>query len=235
MAAGRARPARLLAQIGEMLGYEIRGLACRMPAIAVLGRSPQGSPRMAAHPDGDRRLLHRLGHKLDAGEAVIPCRDTPGSRSVQSILKMSSHSSVMAPRAAYGTPSVSNSFSSQPTPTHKSCVRDSAHPARRTFWPARRGCIGHNNDRTAQLDGAGCWRPGSPTASAFPERARRRGWRTPRSRCRVIAWCRGGQHDVVTGKHRLEPQLLGALGKTTQSFRVGTAGCAKADLHGRAS
>jgi hypothetical protein len=29
--------------------------------------------------------------------------------------------------------------------------------------------------------------------------------------------------------------LLGALGKTAQAFRVGTAGCAKADLHGRAS
>jgi hypothetical protein len=70
---GRIAPGllRVLAQIGEMLGHESGGLACRMPAIAVRGRPPQGAPRMAAHPNGDRRLLHRLGQKLDAGEAVI--------------------------------------------------------------------------------------------------------------------------------------------------------------------
>src|SRR5262249_59688078 len=70
---------RVLAQRGEMLGHEIGGLACRMPAIAVRGCPTQGAPRMAAHPDRDRRLLHRLRPKLDAGGAVIPAGIPPAS------------------------------------------------------------------------------------------------------------------------------------------------------------
>ena len=77
--------------------------------------------------------------------------------------------------------------------------------------------IGHNNDRTAQLDGASAGGQVAQQRQRFQKGLVGGAGERPGRGVGVLRGAAGGQHDVVAGKHRLEPQLLGALGKTSSN------------------
>ena len=56
---------RIAAQVGEHTLHELRCLSRRVPGVLVVDRAPEGASSVAAHPDGNVGLLHRLGVELD--------------------------------------------------------------------------------------------------------------------------------------------------------------------------